>query len=153
MLLVCNVQMNTDFGTLYNREAERSTCKASTLVFCWGPATESSDTRGSGTTDLYRNVPVLKILYICCPDKKHSKGRRLDHLKRRKGWRWNACAVTYRFRNVTTAHAIFFSKIQLWLTCCIWILAFKKKKKNPKPFCSSKLQKKKTPSSQETWGK
>lgn len=87
MLLLSNVQMNTDFGTLHNRDAERSTCKVSTLVFCWGPATKTSDTRVSRTTDVFRKVPIWKILSICCPDKKHSKGRRLDSIKRRKGWR------------------------------------------------------------------
>lgn len=110
MLPLSNVQMNTDSGTLHNREAERSTCKASILVFCWGPATESSATESSattvgGTTDLYRNLPMWKIPYVCCPDKKQSKGRRSDYTKRRKSW--NACAVTCSFRNVMSAHAGF----------------------------------------------
>jgi len=80
MLLLSNAQMNTDSDTLHDKEAARSTCKASALVLCWGSVAESSDTRVSRAIDLYRNVPM----HIYCPDKKHNK-RRLDYMKRRKG--------------------------------------------------------------------
>lgn len=119
MLLLGNVQMNTDFGTLHNADAERSTCKASILVFCCGTATERSDTTVSATLDLYRDIPIWKILCMCCLGKKHSK--ELEYMKgRREWWRLNACAVavTYRFRNVMTAQVFggFFIKFQLWNT-------------------------------------
>lgn len=147
MLLVSNVQMNTDLAPYTIGKQKDPPAKPQHLssagVQLLSPRTpEAVEPQTCIGMYLYWRY-CISVVQI-----KHSKGRRLDHIKRRKGWRWNACAVTYRLPTGLEMSWLlmlfFFSKFQLWITCCTWILAFKRNQ-TPKPYSFPQNCKKKKP--------